>query len=158
MVLNLKVQRRMASRILGVGMERIWIDPNELDRVKSAVTGEDIKLLVKRGVIKVKKEKGTSRHRARERDVKRKKGRRRGHGRRKGRKTARLRRKEAWMKSIRPIRKLLKEMRDKGEIGRRTYRKLYLMAKGGFFRSKSHILMYVKEHELLEREGNGKGT
>ncbi len=149
--MDLKTQRRMAAEILGVGIERVWINPEEQSRVANAVTKDDIRRLIKEGIIKKKPEKGTSRHRARIRALKRAKGRRRGHGRRKGKKTARYPRKEKWMSLIRALRRELKILRDTRKIKRSTYRKLYLLAKGGFFRSKAHLHTYIKEQGLLRR-------
>ncbi len=149
--MDLKTQRRMAADILNVGIERVWIDPQKISEVANAVTKDDIRKLIKEGVIKKKPEKGTSRHRARIRDIKRAKGRRRGHGRRKGKKTARYPRKERWMSLIRALRRELKVLRDTRKIKRSTYRKLYLLAKGGFFRSKAHLHAYIREHGLLRR-------
>ncbi len=55
------------------------------------------------------------------------------------------------MRSIRPIRQLLRELRDDGKIDRRTYRQFYLMAKGGMFKSKAHL------EQQLRAEGRLKG-
>ncbi|MBU4548032.1 MAG: 50S ribosomal protein L19e, partial [Euryarchaeota archaeon] len=49
----------------------------------------------------------------------------------------------------RALRKDLKDMRDKREINNTTYRKLYKMAKGGAFRSKSYMKTYARDHDLL---------
>ena len=53
------------------------------------------------------------------------------------------------MTTIRALRKDLKHMRAGREINRTTYRKLYKMAKGGAFRSKSYMKTYARDHELL---------
>jgi Ribosomal protein L19E len=54
------------------------------------------------------------------------------------------------MKTIRALRTDLKDMRDAGEIDRTTYRKLYKMAKGGAFRSKSYMKTYARDHDLIK--------
>jgi large subunit ribosomal protein L19e len=41
-------------------------------------------------------------------------------------------------------------MRDSGEIDPTTYRKLYKMAKGGAFRSKSYMKNYARDHDMLK--------
>ncbi len=160
MVKDLRVQRRLAAEILKVGINRIVFDRNRLKEISEAVTREDIRRLIEEGAIKARKEKGISRGRAREREKKRKKGRKKGHGKRKGKKTARYPRKKAWINRIRAQRRILKELRDKGVIDRKTYRKLYMMAKGGYFRSKAHLLEHVKQivgendilKEIIKRE------
>ena len=37
----------------------------------------------------------------------------------------------------------------KREINKTTYRKLYRMAKGGAFRSKSYMKTYARDHDFL---------
>ena len=143
--MNLKTQRRLAADMLKVGLDRVWIDPEALDEVSGAVTRDDIRKLIKEGKIKAKQKKGISRCRARKLALQRSKGRRRGHGSRKGAKYARYPRKQRWMSRIRAIRRRLRELRDSGKIDKATYRKLYLLAKGGVFRSKVHVDYYIKE-------------
>ncbi|HDD36329.1 MAG TPA: 50S ribosomal protein L19e [Archaeoglobus veneficus] len=150
--MNLKLQRKMAAKILKCGENRIWIDPTALEDVASAATKEDVRELIESGVIKRKPVKGISRARINKRRLQRKKGRRRGHGRRKGKKTARMSKKEAWMIRIRALRKRLKYLRDTGIIDRRTYRMLYRKAKGGEFRSVAHFNAYLNTYlESLKR-------
>ncbi len=150
--MDLSYQRRLAAEILGVGETRIRFDPEQLDRVASAVTKEDIRRLIKDGVITVEPPHSNSRGRWRIRHEQRKKGRRRGPGKRKGSKWARMDKKEAWMNRIRKIRRFLRWLRDHGIIDRRTYRKLYLMAKGGAFESLSALKRYMKDHGLLPQD------
>lgn len=149
--MDLSLQKRLAAEVLGVGESRIWIDPNRIEDVEGAVTKEEIRKLIREGVIRVKPVKGNSRARWKERHEKRKKGRRRGPGKRKGTKTARLSKKEAWMNRIRKIRRYLRYLRDKGVIDKKTYRRLYMLAKGGAFKSLSSLKSYMKEQGLLKK-------
>lgn len=151
-MVDLANQKRLASEILGVGQTRVWINPEKLEDVAKAITREDIRGLIEQGVIKRKPTRGISRGRARERALKRAKGRRRGPGSRKGAKGARSPRKEQWMKRIRALRKRLKELRDAAKISRGIYRKLYLKAKGGEFRSVAHLNAHLKSQGLLKEE------
>ena len=137
---------------MGIGINRVRIDPEGLEMVKQATTKDDIRRLIKEGYIGKRPIKGTSTARAKIIEIQRKKGRRRGPGSRKGRKTAREGGKEPRMRTIRAIRRLLRELRDEERISRKTYRSLYRKAKGGYFRSKRHVLLYIKEHELFEQE------
>jgi len=141
---------RLAAEILGVGESRIWIDPRRLSEVTEAVSKDDVRKLIKEGVIKVEQKKGNSRARWKVRHEQRKKGRRRGYGKRKGKATARQDPKEAWMHRIRKIRRYLKYLRDHEVIDRRTYRELYLKAKGGMFDSLSNLKMYMRERYGIE--------
>lgn len=142
---DLKSQRRMAAEIMDVGQNRVWIDPEQTDRVEEAITRQDVRNLIEGGAIQKKKHKGTSRGRARKNREQKKRGRRKGHGSRKGKKTARKDSKQEWMEKIRAIRKRLKEMRDEEEITQEQYRKLYDMAKGGFFRDTKHLESHVED-------------
>ena len=149
--MDVSVQRRMAAEILKCGIDRVWIDPAQLDRVKMAMSKDDIRVLIKEGVIKKKQKKGISSARVKKLKEQRKKGRRRGPGSRRGAAGARTPPKERWMATIRALRKTLKQLRDSGKIDRKVYRKLYRMAKGGAFRSRSHLFLYMREHDLLKQ-------
>jgi len=142
-------QKRMAAEILKVGENRVWIDPDEIERVEEAITRQDIRNLIDGGAIKKRKVKGTSRGRARKARAQKKKGRRMGQGSRKGKKTARKPRKKEWMEKIRAIRTRLKELRDEEDLTDEQYRQLYDKAKGGFFRDTKHLENFV-ENKLGE--------
>jgi len=152
--MDLRNQRRLAAEVLKCGENRVWMDPEQLEEISKAVTRRDIRNLIKHGLIKARKIRGNSRGRIRKRMIQKKKGRRRGHGSRKGKATARLPRKRAWIKTIRPIRAYLRELRDKGLIDRKTYRLYYRRAKGGQFRSKAHVRMHLEMEGLLKVEKN----
>ncbi|TMI25031.1 hypothetical protein E6H24_05710 [Candidatus Bathyarchaeota archaeon] len=90
--MSLKSQRRLAADLLGGGLNRVWIDP------------EDIK-----------------------------------PG------------KEAWVLKIRAIRRHLRWLRDKRQLAPGGYKTLLALAKGGVFRSRSHVDEYVKAHHLVRK-------
>ena len=148
--MNLTTQKRLAASILKVGLNRVWIDPEQIDEVSKAITREGVKQLINNGAIKAKPEKGISSYRSKKIAQQKKKGRRKGRGSIKGAKNARTPKKQAWMTTIRALRKDLKEMRDADEIDATTYRKLYKMAKGGAFRSKSYMKTYARDHDLIK--------
>ena len=58
--MDLSLQKRLAAEVLGVGESRIWIDPDRIEDVEGAVTKEEIRRLIKEGVIRVKPVKGNS--------------------------------------------------------------------------------------------------
>jgi large subunit ribosomal protein L19e len=88
MVVNLKKKRELVARMLNVGSNRIKFEPDKLDDIADSITREDIRSLIKNGVIWTSKPKGTSRSRAKAKlQVKKKHG--SGPGSKKGRKTAR---------------------------------------------------------------------
>ncbi|PMP73789.1 MAG: 50S ribosomal protein L19e [Aciduliprofundum sp.] len=142
--MDLTFQKELASKILKCGKSRVYIDPKALDDVSEAITREDIRILIKKGVIRKLPKKGNSRSRIRKKQEQKKKGLRTGPGSRKGTKYARLGRKERWIKTIRAVRDELRKLKNEGKIDRKTYRRYYLYAKGGMFRSRAHLLLHLK--------------
>lgn len=149
--MKLDKKKRLAAQILKCSLKRVVFNPERLSEIKEAITRTDIEGLIKDGAIIKMPKRGISRIRARERALQRKKGRQRGYGTRKGKHTARLRKKTRWMNAVRLQRMLLKELRDTKKLAKSDYRKLYLKSKGGFFRSKRHLSMYIEEHNLLKK-------
>lgn len=145
--MDLKTPRRLVASILKIGEGRVWLDPEDVEAISAAVTRDDIRRLITSGAVQAKPVKGVSRYRARKLSLQRRKGRRRGHGKRSGKKGARLSKKRKWISTIRPIRRRLRELRDAGEIDSPRYRQLYLMAKGGAFKSKAHLEAFAKEYK-----------
>ena len=127
------------------GRSRLWINPEEFGRVESAITKEEIRKLIHEGVIVTKRERGVSRGRHRAKTRKKKV---RGPGSKKG---SIHNRKRIWVNKIRTLRFRLKELKDKKIITPKIYRKLVLLAKGGTFRSVSHLNEYLKSHNLTRR-------
>lgn len=146
--MELKAQKRLAAKILGVGINRVWIDPARAADVEAAISRGDVRRLIHDGTIMARPERGVSRARARELAAKRKKGRRRGRGSRKGAAKARQPKKEAWIRTVRPLRARLRELRNNRTIDAKEYRRLYRMVKGGAFRSKAHLETYLKERGI----------
>ena len=64
MVVNLKKKRELVARMLNVGSNRVKFEPDKLDDIADSITREDIRSLVKNGVIWTSKPKGTSRGKA----------------------------------------------------------------------------------------------
>jgi large subunit ribosomal protein L19e len=146
--MSARSQRRIAASILKIGENRVWLDPEDMDAISSAITRTEIRKLIHEGAIRKLRERGTSKGRIREVRSKKRAGRRSGSGSRKG---ATLRRKTAWMLRIRAIRDRLRELRDKHTIQTQTYRKLFLMSKGGSFRSAAHLDEYIEAHKLARK-------
>ncbi len=147
--MNLRFVRRMSAELIGCGENRVWLDPDKSGEISAAITRDDVRRLIREGKISAHPEHVVSRGRLRRKRLQISKGRRRGQGSRKGGRRARTPRKEAWVRSVRPIRDRLAQMRDQRKIDRADYRKLYLMAKSGFFRSVSHLETYLSERNLL---------
>jgi len=123
--MNLKPQRRMAAEILKCGENRVYFDPYLIEDISLAITREDIRNLIKQGIIQKKYKQGISNYRKKVHHERKKKGRARGLGKRKGTKHARSPKKKNWIKRIRPLRRELKKLRDRKQITAANYRKLY---------------------------------
>lgn len=152
--MNLSSQKKLAARILKCSVHRVKI--TQTKEVEEALTRNDIKALIRKGLITKIPKKGISRTGAKTIAKQKKKGRKKGIGRRKGGKGARTPKKTKWMKSVRSLRKLLKELRAAGKIERKVYAKIYRKVKGGEFRNKKRLLLYLKEHELLKTKSGAK--
>ena len=148
MATTLETQKRIASRILKCGTSRIWIEPDAVNEVATAMTSGDIRKFIGLGFIKARPEKGNSTGRRKYRDSQVAKGRRRGYGSRKGRKGARTHSKEHWICQIRAQRKVLQELRAEKIIDNEQFRKFYHLLKSGNFKSKSYLLTYLKEQGI----------
>ncbi|MEK6904208.1 MAG: 50S ribosomal protein L19e [Nanoarchaeota archaeon] len=156
--MNLSNQRRMAAAILKASKKDILFDSTRLSEIKDAITKDDLRNLIKLGAIKKLHKGGYSRGRAREIIKQKRKGRRKGPGSLKGSKFARLKRKRRWINKIRAQREFLRSLKEKDIINTQAYHQLYSMSKGGFFRSRSHIKLYMEEHGLLKNEKSKENT
>ena len=150
--MDVSTQRKLAARLLNVGVNRIWIDPDRLDDVALAIRRDDIRRLIHEGAIQKAPIKGISRGRAKAVHEKKKRGLRSGPGSRKGKRTSRLSGKQRWMIKIRAIRRHLKKLRARRIIKPRDYRRLYRLSKGGMFPSIRRVDMYIQEHKMKRRK------
>ncbi|MEM1804824.1 MAG: 50S ribosomal protein L19e [Nanopusillaceae archaeon] len=147
--MDLELQKKLASDILGVGKDRIWIDPKKLEEVSKAMTREDIRILINQKIIRVKPIKGQSRYWANLLQEKKKKGRRRGYGSRKGSKKSRTKEKRRRILQVRAMRRFIRILKEKKILDKKTYRKLYNLIRGGSLKSRRHILLWLKERKIL---------
>jgi len=145
---KLTLQKKLAADVMKVGQSRIWITPDKdkLKDVQAAITRADVSRIIQKGLIKVRPGKVRMPVSARELS------RRKKRGSRKGSQYARLPKKKRWIATVRPLRAELKEHRAAGEIGSATYRKLYMLIKGGQFRSRSHMRIYMEQHGMLKKK------
>lgn len=137
----MSLQKRIAAKILKVGISKVWLDPTRKKEIDEAITKADIRKLIKKGAIKVLPEKIKKPKEKRKKKV------------RKGAKYAVFPRKERWMSTVRALRKMLKEMKERSEIDNQTFKRLYRLVKGGMFRSKSHLRIYMEQHGLIKKKG-----
>lgn len=75
---NLRLQKRLAASIKGVGKRRVWLDPNEASEISLANSRQAVRKLIKARTIIVKPVKIHSRYRKNQRDEAKRKGRHTG--------------------------------------------------------------------------------
>ena len=144
--MKLEMQKRIAADLMKCGVSRVRFDPERLEDIESAITRREIAQLIHDGAIYKEPKKGVSRARLRMR--KRKK---RGPGSRKGGKHSVIPRKRKWINTVRPQRRYLRQLREKGLLDQHDYRKLYLMVKAGAFKSTASLKEYIKANKLLRK-------
>ncbi|MEM5801964.1 MAG: 50S ribosomal protein L19e [Candidatus Aenigmatarchaeota archaeon] len=137
------LQKRLAARILKVGQSRVWLDPSKIKEIEKAITYADVRRAILKGWIKKLPEKIK---------VKTSKKSKRGEGSRKGKKHSIIPAKRKWIQTVRALREYLKKLKATKQIDNTTFKRLYRLVKGGAFRSKSHLKIYMEQHGLLKKE------
>jgi len=150
--MDLKTQKKLAAAVLGCSPKKIRFDTEKLDEIKESITKADIKNLIANNVIIRLPARGVSRGRAKKIAIQKAKGKRKGHGSRKGKKGARTNRKREWINKVRLQRRFIKELKEQGSLSKKVNQMIYMKIKGGFFRSKKHLKLYLNEHNLIENK------
>jgi len=148
MASKLTLQKKLAADILKVGKSRVWLDPDteKQKELQAAITRADIRKLIQKKSIKALPTKISRPLPAKERKKRKK------TGSRGGRTHARLPGKKRWISTIRPLRSMLREFKDEGQISGVDYRRLYMLAKGGQFRSRSHMRLFMEQNRMLKKK------
>jgi len=148
--MDLKAKKRLAAQVLKISPKKIFIDPKRIEEVQESFTKDDIRRNIQEGSIVKKRENEQSRARANKIRKQKIKGLKKGQGSRKGKSTARTGKKIVWINKIRLLRKLLKSFYERGMIDSTAYRMLYMRSKGGYFRNKRHLLMFMNDQKLFK--------
>uniref|UniRef100_A0A4X2K8T6 Large ribosomal subunit protein eL19 n=1 Tax=Vombatus ursinus TaxID=29139 RepID=A0A4X2K8T6_VOMUR len=108
----LRLQKSLASSVLRCGKKKVWLDPNETNEIANANSRQQIRKLIKDGLIIRKPVTVHSRARCRKNTLARRKGRHMGIGKRKGTANALMPEKVTWMRRMRILRRLLRKYRE----------------------------------------------
>jgi large subunit ribosomal protein L19e len=141
--MTLATVKRLASDIMKIGVHKVRIDPANIGRAEEALTRNDVRVLIKDGVIYRAPIEG---RRSTKKDLKR------GHGSRKGTKSARNPRKQEWMQHVRSQRKYLAQLVTDGSLPKEHKRNIYMKVKSGLFKSKKAMTTYLTENNLLKNK------
>lgn len=149
-MVTLRLHKRLAASILKCGQKKVWIDPEEISKVKTTSTRNHIRSFITNGLIRKKNTVVHSRFRANKRLEEKRKGRHMGIGKRRGTKNARMPEKILWIRKQRTLRRLLKKYRAMEKINSSLYKELYLLAKGNMFKNKKVLI-----EEIVQRKQEG---
>merc|ERR1712000_196032 len=108
-MVNLRLQKRLAACVLKCGKRRVWLDPNESSEISMSNSRQHMKKLVKDGFVIRKPVQIHSRSRAIRRKDDKKRGRHCKTGSRQGTRNARFPEKVKWMIRMRVLRRMLKK-------------------------------------------------
>lgn len=138
--------------MLGVGVHRVYFDPEHLGDISDAIMRSDIRSLVSARKIRIRPIVGTSRGRARRKKLQRSK---RGTkaGSKHGRSGARVGKKQVYVKKVRALRHLLKVAKDRAEITNPEFWGLYKRVGGNTVRNKAHLRLLISEVKAARPDG-----
>jgi len=125
--------KRIAAKKIGIGKNRVWLNPLRINEIKEAITNQDVNDLIKDGAIKAKAIIGRKTRKKRSKT-------RRGAGKIK---MTVKRSKKRYMMRIRKLRKFIKLLKESSIITSQESKKLRSLSKAGHFKSQRYLKEYV---------------
>jgi len=139
--------KTIAAGLMNTARDKIWINPEEAESLKEAITKDDIRELIKEGIVKKSKLPQQSNSRTRKLKESKRRGRKKGSGSKRAGKKKRSEKKASWIKRVRAQRRTLRELRksDTEAVDKAGYRRVYKMVKGNYFKGKRYLENFIKE-------------
>ena len=158
-MVSLRLQKRLAASVLKCGKRRVWMDPSEINEIALANSRQNVRKLIKDGLIVRKHQVMHSRSRVQGRKEAKARGNHTGYGKRRGTMNARIPEKLLWVRRIRVLRRLLRKYREAGKIDKHMYAHFYALAKGNRYKTKRVLIEQIhkkksedkKEKQLAEQ-------
>ena len=142
-MVSLKLQKRLAASVLKCGKRRVWMDPSEINEIALANSRQNVRKLIKDGLIVRKHQLMHSRARVHVRHDAKARGNHTGYGKRRGTMNARIPEKLLWVRRIRVLRRLLRKYREAGKIDKHMYAHFYALAKGNRYKTKRVLIEQI---------------
>ncbi len=140
--MSIKFTRRAAARVMHRGESKIRIKKDATADAQRALTTDDVRDMVKSGKVYAVALKHNVSRRGKIAHAKKMMGRGRGPGSSRG--TAKARGGVDYKKRVRGQRRVIKALKTDKTIDNKTFKRFYLLVKGGTFASKQSLINHIR--------------